>query len=181
MYWHQIIKSIALSFFIIFFFIADSSFFPAMGGVFTVLNSSFVVSLFLVIIFQSRLALIFYLSTLLLKVLISGSMFFVPLIAGASVLFAIDLLLEKVFTNRSYYVLVALSVSGWVVYHLIYALILSVFRFLPTSFLYPQLIGSWWASWLMLTIGLFSAHTIGYLLINTMSKRFRSYFITTSR
>lgn len=157
----------------------DTSFFSTFNGMISQMNLAIFTAIFLIIIFDGSTSILFYILTMTLTSIFSQSMLFIPFIIGISVLFILDLLLQNVFTNRSYYVLVALGSASWVVYHLLWGIVLMIAQIFSSSHSWPSISLSWWINTLLLTILVFGVYSLGYVLIAAFSKRFKSYFITT--
>ncbi len=157
----------------------DVALLPALGGPLSQANLTLAVSLFLLVIVSRSLAMLFYLTSTMLIALTSSSMFFLPLMTGLAVLFIVDALFERVFTNRSIYTVVTLGVTGWLMYYLVFALLSLLLRFTPSASFSFVHTAEWWIYLLYNLFGLAALYSLGYLAVSFTSKRFRSYFIVT--
>lgn len=157
--------------------IFDSAFFPGLGTPWSVLSITFLSSLYLATVLQIRLALLLYLSATFLLAFFSRNAFLIPFLIGTSVIYLTDLLLNNVFTNRSYYVVVLIGLIGWLSYG-----ITTIFLFWVQSLTLPNLLSPMIQADTIIQLFkvlpiVFLLFSVGYALTTFFSKRFKSYFI----
>ncbi len=155
----------------------DAGFLPGLGGNWNLINIAFIVSVFFIFIFRNAIAYPFYFASILLLSYTAGSLFLIPLIAGFTSLFVINFLLERFFTNRSYYVLLAIGIIAWFIYYAVYALLLTLYHYWFPEELITLITVDWMISILFYTPFSLALLSLGYLATTFMSKRFKSYFI----
>lgn len=175
------LRILAVSVFILLVAALDVAFFPAAGHFIGQTNISLMVALFLVIILQPRLAMLFYLASSVLIGLSSSSEIILPVIIGLFVLFVIDKLFEQIFTNRSYYTLAGLGLLGWLLYYVLFSLAAFITSLFSSRIIAYVTTWLWWRDVLLNALFMLVLYSLLYVVVNFTSKRFRSYFITTPR
>jgi len=155
----------------------DAGFLPGLGGGWNTLNAAFILSIFFAFIFRTSIAYIFYFASTFLIAFTAGDLFLIPLTAGFLSIFTITMLLERFFTNRSYYVLLAVGTIAWILYHLIYGVLVFSYHSIFPEIIIKPISLDWLSQVLTSTFFVLLILSIGYLAVNFMSKRFRSYFI----
>jgi len=172
-----------LAFFVLLILIIaiDSAFLPALGGYFAQINIALVVGLFLVVIVNEKVALLVYLLGSLISVLTTFSMTITPILIGGAVLIFVNWLFESFFTNRSYYTLIALGLIGWIIYYLSFIVVVVSVGLFNSDLLRPDITSAWVVGIAISGIISVLFWTLGYVLTNYMSIRFKSYFIVPNR
>ena len=155
----------------------DSSFFPAISGVFTYINITLTVAIYLLIIVNQRIAFLVYSLTTIIIGITSSSLLIIPLLIGLGILFLLNWLFESFFTNRSYYTLLALGTIGWFAYYIIFSIISLVMSFTTANIDYPEINYFWFLGIIIGYSFLAILLTLGYIFTTFISKKFRSYFI----
>ena len=158
----------------------DAGFFPALGDFWSKMSTLLMTSLYLIIIFRNSLAYTFFVVATVFYSLSVSNLLFTPLISGLITLAIINFLLERFFTNRSYYVLIVLGAFGWFFYHLLYGLLLILLRLWSPESLVISITYKWFTDIFLLSFIVVAFLSVGYLLTNSMSKRFKSYFIISN-
>lgn len=171
-----------LSYFLILLFVVslDSAFFPALGGFWAQMNLILAFGIFLTIVFRRQIALTSYTIMGIIAGLTSSSEIIVPLVIGILTITLIDILAETLLTNRSYYTIIALGISGWYIYYILYASISFISTILALRVYAPDITLGWVGAVIInsLILGVFMS--AGYIITSFTSKRFRSYFIIHS-
>jgi len=173
--WLQTIVFLLLSILIV---LLDVAFFPAMGNMIFV-NLILTVSLFILVIFNMNLGTQFFIVSVVLSDLTSGSFLLMHLIGGIMVLMLMNWLFESFFTNRSYYSLIAIGFLGWSIYYLIVFIATLTIRFFDSS-AYTYTITTAWLKWIL--VGLSVELLILSLLYTStviFHKGIKSYFIVS--
>lgn len=154
----------------------DVAFLPSLLGVSWQINLALILSLYIVIIINKEIGFSFFLITTLIEQLSSSQILITPLIIGAIVILLADILFESLFTNRSYYTLLALGTLSYILYYFLYfvfILIQSFFTEISFTYFGIKYIFGIIVSIIFSAIFLF----ILYAITGFMSKRFKSYFI----
>lgn len=172
-----IIRTIAFVTGILVLLSLDGAFFPALGAPFEWMNISLIVSLYLVTVLRSDVAIQLWGTMCAVKVLTLSALFFIPLAAGLTVLLLLDRLIERFFTNRSYYVIVVLCLGGWALYHAIYLTLVKTHEFVSPDAIVPILSLKDLSEILLLLVPVAVIVSTAFLFTTTLSRRFRSYFI----
>ncbi|MBI4122145.1 MAG: hypothetical protein HY461_02345 [Parcubacteria group bacterium] len=156
----------------------DASFVQALGTPFRLVGFVLVASLFFIIVMRDYLGfLVFGLGTLISTLTASVSVI-MPILVGLAVLMLVSRLAERLFTNRTYYSVLAVASVGWGLYHVILALLFLLISLLGNpvySLMLPSL-RELAASWLVMAVCM----TAAYLCTVLFSKKIRSYFIVGS-
>jgi len=161
----------------LFLLAADSAFFPAIGGIYEHLNLTLIVCLYLTTVVRSDIALSFWTVMTTVKALTFSAMFLIPLGTGILVILALNRLIERFFTNRSYYVIVFLCLTGWIVYHSVYLFLLLLQSWMRPEAVVPVVTKTTVTDILVLLIPVGVLVSSAYLFTSYLSRRFRSYFI----
>jgi hypothetical protein len=177
----RILSLIGFAGIIILFVALDTSFFPAISDRSGLMNSTLAFAVYLVVIFNRKIAVVFYVSTIVLMSLISSELLMIPLLLGLGVLFLLDQLLTTYFTNRSYYSVIALSALAWIAYYALFALLIVSANIFTADLILPELHFSWFLGVFLTIIPVIILVSAAYLATSFASKRFQSYFIIHDR
>lgn len=173
----QLLKYIAFVLVLVLISAIDTALIPALGGMFLRLNLALVVGLFLVVIANEKIALSVYLLSTLISVLTSASLTITPVLIGGATLLIVNTLIESLFTNRSYYTLIALGIIGWAIYYGLFAIFTLILGFFREEIITTSISVYWLWGIIMSGAAAIILWTLGYIFTNYMSSRFKSYFI----
>lgn len=174
-------KIMAIAAGLLFISAMDASFFPGLGGYLSQMNFALALSLFLLVIVDEKIAFFVYIIAVLMTGFTSFSLIVLPLLLGGLTLVTVNWLFESFFTNRSYYSLIALGLIGWLIYYSSFALIIAGLKFLNFNLILPELSLSWMFGVLISALATVLLLTAGYIVMNNMSRRFKSYFVVYHR
>lgn len=155
----------------------DTALVPAFGGVFVRVNLALMISLFLVVIVNEKIALTVYLLSSLITILTSASLHISPILIGGGTLIMVNWLIASFFTNRSYYTLIALGLIGWFSYYGLFSFVTFLLGIFNEDAFITSINASW--AWDVIISGAIAVilWSAGYILTKFMSVRFKSYFI----
>lgn len=160
----------------------QQSFVAALGLPLATIDVPLFLTLFAVAIFDNRVAFGFFVVSSITSSLIAGQTLLTPLIVGLVTCTVLNELLERFFTNRAYYAVLAVGVSGWLLYGALLAAFFALFRLLDVGPADAQ-VSAFSSPWALLTglVALWLFLTLFYTLTVLVSKRIRSYFIVSDR
>ncbi len=154
----------------------DAGLVPAAGNPFRLVSFVFTASLFSLIVIRDDFAFLLFCLGTAITWLTASSTLIIPLAIGCLVLLGVNESVDRLFTNRTYYSVIAVATVGWAAYQ---AGITISFAFaavfgsnsvpLPTA---AELAVGW--------VILAASTTLAYMATVLFSKKIRSYFIVGS-
>jgi hypothetical protein len=153
----------------------DVAFVGALGYPLRLISSILIVSLYAIIVLRDQVGFLLFCVGTLAASLAASTLLVAPLLVGSIVLLIVSHFVERLFTNRNYYSMLAVASIGWAIYHLLLSGVTNVFLLITpggTGVVFPTPIELMF-SWLALALILTTAYA-GTVLF---SKKIRSYFI----
>lgn len=174
-YWLAILSLIAVG---VTLAMVDVAFIGALGYPFRLISMVLIVSLYASILIRDLVGFLVFCAGSLVASLAASTLLILPILAGCTVLLLVSRLVERLFTNRNYYSVLAVASIGWAVYQLLLSGIANMLlRLIPKTSptVFPTAL-ELAVSWVTLAVLL----TIGYATTVVFSKKIRSYFIVGS-
>lgn len=154
----------------------DAGLVQAAGYPFRLVNFVFMASLFILIVIRDDFAFLLFCLGTIITWLTASAILILPLAFGCLVLLLVSQAVDRLFTNRTYYSVIAVASVGWAIYQAGLALgfiLTGLFGGVSATLPSTAELG---VGWLALAAGT----TFSYMATVLFSKKIRSYFIVGS-
>lgn len=162
----------------IFLAMLDGAFIAGLAYPFRFVDLVFFAALYCLIVLQERFGVVLFISGSMAAGLTYNQDVFVPAIVGSLVLFIISRALERLFTNRTYYSVMAVAIFGWMLYIGGVVGVYSIVNLLSETHSFMPPTGS---ELLVAMVSMMISATLAYAGTVIFSKKIRSYFIVGGR
>ncbi len=177
----RLLIAIAIIAFAVLAALAQHAFIAALGQPWSSIDLPLFMTLFALSVFDDRVAFGFFVITSIIGSFIASVSLFTPLLVGIAVCMVINELVERFFTNRTYYAVLAIGGIGWCLYYGLLSVCFLLFRLLDSGPTDVHALTFSVSSILTALGGLIAFLTISYVCTVLLSKRIRSYFIVADR